>query len=73
MKCTGDLLLEDDEWRCLQCGRYYYPECSPVAEEEEDDGHARRRQLWRKYASDDRLPTVQEIEALLTLPHAGIR
>ena len=24
-KCRGDLLLEEDEWRCLQCGRYYYP------------------------------------------------
>jgi hypothetical protein len=23
-RCTGDLVLEDDEWRCLQCGHYYY-------------------------------------------------
>lgn len=23
-KCTGDLVLEDADWRCLQCGRYYY-------------------------------------------------
>ena len=22
--CRGDLLLEDAEWRCLQCGRYYF-------------------------------------------------
>jgi hypothetical protein len=25
LKCDGDLVLEEDEWRCLQCGRYYYP------------------------------------------------
>ena len=24
-RCLGDLFLEDDEWRCLQCGHYYYP------------------------------------------------
>ena len=25
LKCKGDLMQEDDEWHCLQCGRYYYP------------------------------------------------
>ena len=24
-KCRGDLVLDGDEWRCWQCGRYYYP------------------------------------------------
>ena len=24
VKCEGDLFLEDDDWRCLQCGKYYY-------------------------------------------------
>ena len=24
-KCSGDLVLDEDEWRCWQCGRYYYP------------------------------------------------
>ena len=24
-KCRGDLIQDEDEWRCLQCGRYYYP------------------------------------------------
>lgn len=23
--CNGDLMLDGDEWRCLQCARYYYP------------------------------------------------
>ena len=23
--CNGDLVLDVDEWRCLQCARYYYP------------------------------------------------
>ncbi len=24
-KCGGDLIMEADEWRCIHCGRYYYP------------------------------------------------
>ena len=24
-KCNGDLLREEDELHCLQCGKYYYP------------------------------------------------
>ena len=24
-KCDGDLILDGDEWRCWQCGHYYYP------------------------------------------------
>lgn len=24
-KCGGDLVLDGDEWRCWQCGQYYYP------------------------------------------------
>ena len=24
-KCGGDLVLDGDEWRCFQCGTYYYP------------------------------------------------
>jgi len=23
--CRGDLVFDDGEWRCLQCGRCYYP------------------------------------------------
>jgi hypothetical protein len=23
-KCEGDLVLDDGDWLCLQCGRYYY-------------------------------------------------
>ena len=25
-KCKGDLVLDGDEWRCWQCGTYYYPQ-----------------------------------------------
>ena len=32
-KCEGDLTLDGDEWRCLQCGTYYYPQFSLVAED----------------------------------------
>ena len=24
-RCNGDLVLDGDEWRCWQCGRYNYP------------------------------------------------
>ena len=24
-KCNGDLILDVEEWRCWQCGQYYYP------------------------------------------------
>ena len=24
IKCEGDLFLEGIDWRCLQCGKYYY-------------------------------------------------
>ena len=31
-KCGGDLFFEDDEWGCIQCGRYYYPKADlPLA------------------------------------------
>ena len=26
LRCNGLLQIEEDEWRCLMCGRYYYPE-----------------------------------------------
>ena len=29
-KCGGDLVLDGDEWRCWQCGHYYYPKMSAV-------------------------------------------
>lgn len=24
VRCGGDLALDDGDWQCLQCGRYYY-------------------------------------------------
>ena len=24
-KCGGDLVLDESDWRCWQCGQYYYP------------------------------------------------
>ena len=26
LKCNGDLIFVEDELRCLQCGKYYYPD-----------------------------------------------
>ena len=38
-KCQGDLLLDGDEWRCWQCGQYYYPHppCTAPPEIEASD------------------------------------
>ena len=30
--CQGDLVFEGDEWRCLQCGRNYYPKAQLLAQ-----------------------------------------
>ena len=24
IKCGGDLVLDDSDWRCVQCSKYYY-------------------------------------------------
>ena len=29
-KCGGDLVLDEDEWRCCQCGWYLYPMPPPT-------------------------------------------
>jgi hypothetical protein len=42
-KCGGDLIAEDDEWRCVHCGRYYYPNVSNVARLfDPETAHSRR-------------------------------
>jgi len=28
-KCRGDLVLDEGDWLCLQCGTYYYTELYP--------------------------------------------
>tara|TARA_B100000315_G_scaffold249044_2_gene279697 strand:- start:889 stop:1098 length:210 start_codon:yes stop_codon:yes gene_type:complete len=33
-KCGGDLVMEGDEWRCIHCGRYYYPNVTQLRETE---------------------------------------
>ena len=37
-KCYGDLVLDGDEWRCWQCGLYYYPK-SQAADSPRDPEH----------------------------------
>ena len=31
VSCGGDLILDDGDWLCLQCGRYYYARPKPAA------------------------------------------
>ena len=30
VRCGGDLALDDGDWLCLQCGRYYYAHPMPA-------------------------------------------
>ena len=59
-KCKGDLVLDGDEWRCWQCGTYYYPrepvmdlplECQepqPVVQVAECEVRSRRARARRR-------------------------
>ena len=31
-ECGGDLVSEDSDWKCIQCGQYYYSEPASVAD-----------------------------------------
>jgi hypothetical protein len=69
-KCSGDLVLDTDEWRCWQCGHYYYPKIdlpelpmmagTDVPTEETDDptGVPQRRRRRSRWA-------VRDINALI--------
>ena len=47
-RCLGDLFREDDEWRCLQCGHYYYPNDPVQAVELADISFASSRNRSRQ-------------------------
>ena len=69
LKCNGLLLLEYDEWRCLLCGRYYYPQPSPLPEDD-----VPQRKTWRMYNRTgyrDESLTLHDITSLLGLPPRG--
>ena len=62
LKCNGLLQAEDDEWRCLLCGRYYYPQ-PPL-------NYVPERNLQRNYnpvVPQDLSPTPRDINSLLEL------
>ena len=64
-KCNGDLVLDGDEWRCWQCGHYYYPQIplpelrpdNPVPESSENPmglpGETLRRRRRSRWAVRD--------------------
>ena len=57
-KCNGDLVLDGDEWRCWQCGQYYYPNPllatlhsdDPLLNEAEPTQECKRRRASRRAA-----------------------
>jgi hypothetical protein len=64
-KCSGGLVLDGDEWRCWQCGHYYYPRIAlpellldapnPSSSEDPEDlpGVAPRRRRRSRWAVGD--------------------
>ena len=65
LKCNGLLQVEDDELRCLLCGRYYYPQQPPLPE-----NHVTEPRTWRKYdrmAYRDEGVTPPDFNTLLKL------
>ena len=57
-RCNGDLILEDSEWRCLQCGHYYYPNVPQFTEPSLEEALPSRgipvqRERARGYAGED--------------------
>ena len=55
-RCVGDLILEEDVWKCLQCGHYHYPDVPQLVEAglgesahlaHKDDGQAMTRPRYR--------------------------
>ena len=46
LKCKGDLLEDEGDWRCLQCGHYYYPKPAALPETDPANG-----QTWSRRPS----------------------
>ena len=55
-RCVGDLILEEDVWKCLQCGHYHYPEVAQLVKAvmpesnrlaHKGDGHGMTRRTYR--------------------------
>ncbi len=40
LKCRGDLVYDDGDWLCLQCGVYYY---TGLANDQENSGYTALR------------------------------
>ena len=65
LRCNGILQFEDDEWRCLLCGRYYYPQPPPLPED-----YVPEPNTWRKYnrmAYREESATPRDFNSLLKL------
>ena len=54
-KCGGDLVLDGDEWRCWQCGQYYYPKPARVELPARPSGRERLNCTFGASASGARL------------------
>ena len=43
-KCQGDLVLDQGDWLCLQCGRYYYTRLHEPRPNRQPEGYSSPRQ-----------------------------
>ncbi len=65
LRCNGFLQLEDDEWRCLLCGRYYYPQPPPLPENYVPELKTRRK--YNQTENRDESVTPHDINSLLKM------
>ncbi|MBM3943781.1 MAG: hypothetical protein FJ316_12910 [SAR202 cluster bacterium] len=71
-RCKGDLVLDGDEWRCWQCGRYFYPDTPDLQPPpEEAAAEAAEEELGLVVARRQRRPrwAVGDINSLIVAKH----
>ena len=68
LKCNGLLLVEDDEWRCFLCGRYYYSQPSLMPENDVPERKTRRNYNTDRMGYQGESLTLHDIYSLLRLP-----
>jgi len=73
-ECNGSLLLEGDEWRCLQCGGYYVPDSisrdSDISERDislSSQPFFMGNQSWRNYGRLDHGDSARQLLVVFSL------
>ena len=65
LRCNGLLQIEEDEWRCLLCGRYYYPQPPPLPENYVPEPKTHRK--YNRMGYRDEIVTPHDINSVSKL------